>query len=252
MKKVCVFCKDNFLFKEIEDNLKSEVILDNVSEESEINNKLDWDVLIILSEFKEAKDTLKNFTGLIFDLTGVIKDLGIKSLQLLEPSVYLLHKYFGKHLDSIKGSIYYPVCIYGKAGVDDLINQTKDIFTFNTSECKVLNRRLPFNAILGMGYSRNGIKEYILRFDSNIAKNFDMRLLPLSTFMIIDIYKPEYIDIYGDHLESEISVIEALNDAGDNTASKLFVIDEERATIVADYLKVIVEQIDEKLDEYII
>jgi hypothetical protein len=250
MIKVCVFSKDSFLFKEIEDNLKSDVLLDNINEETEISKKLDSEILIILNEIASAKEILQNFRGLIFDLTGIAKNLGLKSLELIEPSVYLLYKYFGEQIDCIKGNIYYPVCIYGKAGIDDLINQTKDIFAFTNTECKILDKRLPFNALLGMGYNRSGIGEYISRFNSDVPNNFDLRLLPLSTFMIIDIYKPLNVEIYGEYLESEISVIDALNNGGENKSHNLFLMDEERATIVADYLKVIVEQIDEKINEY--
>ncbi|MBC7197424.1 MAG: hypothetical protein H5U39_09240, partial [Deferribacterales bacterium] len=93
------------------------------------------------------------------------------------------------------------------------------------------------------GFGQNGLKEYISRFSDTIINNFDLRLLPFSTYMIIDIYKPYNVEIYSDYLEKEIALSDILHD----TTHKIYLMDDERATIVADYLKLISEQITEKI-----
>ncbi|UOD34617.1 hypothetical protein DSN97_10790 [Deferribacteraceae bacterium V6Fe1] len=245
MKNIGVFSKDNFLYKELEEfTSDGNIILEQIADEEEIQDITAYDVFIVLSDFNEKLvNVIKNYNGTVLDLTGVVKNYYNNTEDIVEPSVYLLEKYFGDSLDAIKGNIYYPTCIFGKAGIDDLVNQTKDIFTFGNTEPKILKSSIPFNAILGMGFGQNGLKEYISRFGDTIISNFDLRLLPFSTYMIIDIFKPFNVEIYSDYLEEEIALSGILHDR----THKIYLIDDDRVTIVADYLKLISEQILEKI-----
>jgi len=245
MKNIGVFSKDNFMYKELEDfTTDSSFILEQIADENQINDISDYDMFIVLSDFNEKLvNLIKNYNGTILDLTGVVKNYYNNTEDIVEPSVYLLEKYFGESLDVLKGNIYYPTSIFGKAGIDDLVNQTKDIFTFGNTEPKILKESIPFNAILGMGFGQNGLKDYISRFNDTIIANFDLRLLPFSTYMIIDIFNPYDVEIYTDYLEEEIALSGALHDR----THRIYLIDDDRATIVADYLKLISEQIVEKI-----
>ncbi|MBZ4644120.1 MAG: hypothetical protein JG767_1729 [Deferribacteraceae bacterium] len=244
MKNVGVFSKEYFLYKELEEALNdTDVILNLVSSESNID--INFDIFVILSDFGDGLvDYLKKFEGLVLDLTGIARNYSNNVEDILEPAVYIIEKYFGHSVENLKGNIYFPVSIYGKAGIDDLINQTKDIFTFGNSQPKILKDKMPFNCVLGLGAGESGIKNYIQRFSHEVATNFDLRLLPFSTYMIVDIFKPFNVEIYGDFLDETFSVSEVLL----NDSHKLFLIDDERVTIVADYLRLLIEQVKEKIN----
>lgn len=245
MKNIAVFSKDNFLYKELEDFASdSRFIFEQIAGEDQIHNIMDYDLFIVLSDFNhKLVNLIKNYNGPVLDLTGVAKSYHNNTEDIVEPSVYLLEKYFCDSLGLLKGNIYFPACIFGKAGIDDLVNQTKDIFTFGSTESKILKGSIPFNAILGMGFGQNGLKEYISRFNDTIVSNFDLRLLPFSTYMIIDIFKPYDVEIYTDYLKEEVTLSEELN----GRTHKIYLIDDERVTIIADYLNVISEEILEKI-----
>lgn len=245
MKNIAVFSKDNFLYKELEDFAShTSFIFEQIAGEDQIHNIMDYDLFIVLSDFNEKLvNLIKNYNGPVLDLTGVAKSYHNNTEDIVEPSVYLLEKYFCDSLDVLKGNIYFPTCIFGKAGIDDLVNQTKDIFTFANTESKILKGSIPFNAILGMEFGHNGLKEYISRFNDTIISNFDLRLLPFSTYMIIDIFKPYDVEIYTDYLKEEVTLSGELH----GRTHKIYLIDDERVTIIADYLNVISEEILEKI-----
>ena len=249
MVKVLVFSYDALISKEIEESLEECLTVYCVSEESSLESLCDDDsIIVLLSEFtSKIGNFIRNKSLDVIDFTGLADKYSSKSLAVYEPSVYLLRSFFGGYLNEIKGNIYYPVSVFGKAGLDDLVEQTRSIFTMTSSESKILDFNIPFNGKIGYGFGNSSILRYIESHDHTIAQNFDLRLMPFSTNMVIDVFKPEYVETDLPHLDRCVDI--SLELSNSDSGFVAFELDSQRVTMLGDYIKIIKKQVIDRIIE---
>lgn len=249
MTKILIFSIDTLVSKEIEDSLSEYFTVSCVSEESSFENVCDEDlVVVILSEFtSKLGNFLRKSSVDVIDFTGLADSYTSRCLPVSEPSVYLLEQIFGSYISEIRGNIYYPASVFGKAGIDDLIEQTRSIFTMTSNENKILDFNIPFNGKIGYGFGNSSLLKYIESYNYTIPQNFDLRLIPFSTNLVIDVFKPEYMEIDLPHLNRCVDISSELSDSQSGFVA--FEIDNQRITVLADYIKVIKKQVFDKITE---
>ena len=133
---VSVYSENAMLADMQADNFQCEV--------KDIRNSSEEDVLIILSSLQQH-DIFKNFDGSIIDITGEYKAEDMVFIK--NPVEYILSS-VSDDVSELSGVCSLPVAFLGKAAVDDLVNQTRHLFSFNSYENKILTSDLAFNVLL--------------------------------------------------------------------------------------------------------
>ncbi|MGA1845977.1 hypothetical protein [Deferribacter abyssi] len=256
MLKVGIFANDSLLLSELVETLNHRglSILTNIYTEQgfldsmdnsdfvdikSIPEKFNDDVLIVLSDISKYIERLKGFERKVVDFSRTVR--GVRYVSYIsEPILYCLEQIDIDESD-VFAIINVPAAVFGKAAVDDLLNQTRDIFSFTRSECKVFDKMLPFNYFF-IRENDHIFKNYLLFLKENLEIDFELRMLPVSTGFVIDIYGECEID--DDKIFSE-RFVGSLQDALESEKVSYFK-NNKKITLVGDYLKVIINQI---LDE---
>jgi hypothetical protein len=203
---------------------------------------LKTECLIILTDIEHIIDKIKSYNGKIIDFTGYLKNTCKNVYDIYEPVIYIINQLF---LDTsrVSGNIYLPVAVFGKAGVEELLNQMKNVYNFVNNRKSYLGVNLPFNIVF-LDYCSSGvIKNYVAYMRKQIPSTFSLRLLPVMTGLIADFF-------YNYNEEPDLSSVELIDDRSDFinliNEKKIFAIHNPETftiTIIADYINIIVSQI---------
>ncbi len=143
----------------------------------------DEDVLLVLPGGEGLADYAGGFDGSIIDAAGCYSEDG-EICNVFNPVEYILYSVCD-NIDDIRGVCNLPAAVFGKDGVDDLINQTRHLLAFSDYNTKVIDFNLGFNVITE---GNPLFDKYLTNIKDEIRKNFIFRLLPVSTGLILDIY----------------------------------------------------------------
>ncbi len=154
--------------------------LNSQCEVRDIKRSSEEDVLIILNSLRE-NGILKDFDGSLIDITGEFD--AEDTIFIKNPVEYILSS-VSDDFNDLYGVCSLPAAIFGKAAVDDLVNQTRHLFSFNSYENKMLTSDLAFNVLLN---ENTLLKEFKEKLNENIRENFNFRLLPVTTGIIVDV-----------------------------------------------------------------
>jgi hypothetical protein len=203
---------------------------------------LKTECLIILTDIGHIIDKIKSYNGNIIDFSGCLKNLCENVYDIYEPIRYITNQLF---LDSsrVSGNIYLPAAVFGKAGVEELLNQMKNVYNFVNNRESYLGVNLPFNVIFLDHCASDVIKNYVAYMRKEIPLTFSLRLIPVMTGLIADFF-------YNYNEEPDLSCVELI----DNCSDLIELINEKKIfgihnaenftiTIIADYIDVIVSQI---------
>jgi len=141
------------------------------------------DVLLILPGGESIANYADDFDGSIIDAAGCYAG-NEEICKVLNPVEYILYSVCDD-IDDIKGVCSLPVAVFGKDGVDDLINQTRHLLAFSDYNTKVIDFNMGFNVVTE---GNPLFDKYLTDIRDEIRKNFIFRLLPVSTGLILDIY----------------------------------------------------------------
>ena len=207
-----------------------------------VSEILKTDCLIVLTDVSNILDKIKTYRGKIIDFTGYIKNVCDNVYDILDPINYIANLLF-QNIDQVSGNVYLPLAAFGKAGIEELLNQVKNVYNFVNNRKSYLGVNLPFNVIFLDRCSNSIIKNYINYIRERVPSSFSLRLLPVMTGFIIDFF-------YNDYNEPDISNIEVLdnypdlvNVTNEKKITGIYNNDGYTLTIVADYIDVIVRQI---------
>jgi len=212
--------------------------IDNVRITS-IDDNIEDDSLVVLNDATKLGEKIKDFNGKIIDFSQTVQ--GSKNVVYIEePILYCFENLLDKTPDF--AIIGLPAAVFGKAAVDDLLNQTRDIFSFVRNEYKVFDRMLAFN----MFFVKRGdqlYKNYFDLLEENLDFSFELRQLPVSTAFIIDIFGDISFE------EDEFFVNKQVYSLHDALEEEKVVVMKNgvKTTLVGDYLKIIIKQIIDEL-----
>jgi len=198
----------------------------------------DEDVLLVLPGGEGLADYAGGFDGSIIDAAGCYSEDG-EICNVFNPVEYILYSVCD-NIDDIRGVCNLPAAVFGKDGVDDLINQTRHLLAFSDYNTKVIDFNLGFNVITE---GNPLFDKYLTNIKDEIRKNFIFRLLPVSTGLILDIYgNTENVageDLYGKTGNlTDIIANEGLVFRKENNGM---------VTVYGDYLHILTKQILDEL-----
>ena len=205
------------------------------------------DILILLSEPLDPDGYLKKFDGSIIDITGYKFSENSEVYKVDEPIRAIL-KNIAVPPENTSVVLQLPACIFGKDGAEDLMRQTKDIFSFESSDNLIFRDRIAFNLhfnpmnLVGLPVGKT-VDDF-----AEAGGDVSIRLYPLSTVFTLDVTADnmfglksddQYVVPTGFFMASEIS-----------EHDKIFVIERRNGfTFSGDYIRVCIMSVMEKLKE---
>ncbi|HCW93061.1 MAG TPA: hypothetical protein DHM44_05210 [Flexistipes sinusarabici] len=204
----------------------------------ELNKFGDEDVLLVLPGGDSLAGNAGDFDGSVIDAAGYYSE-DADICKVLNPVEYILNSVCDD-IDEIKGVCSLPAAIFGKDGVDDLINQTRHLLAFSDYNSKVIDFNLGFN----VATEGNPLfDKYLTNIKDEVRKNFIFRLLPVSTGLILDICGNTE-DVAGEDLYGKTGNLT------DIIANEGLVFRKENngmVTVYGDYLHIFTKQILDEL-----
>ena len=158
----------------------------------------DAEILILLADpnldldDKEIK-YIRDFDGTIINASSFQFGSDAEVFEVVEPIRKILRN-VAVPVGNTSVILNLPVCIYGKDGVEDLMTQTKDIFTFENNDSSVFQHRIAFNKhfnpiIVGLAVEKS-INDF-----SNAGGDISVRISPLSTVFVVDVFAKDHVGL---------------------------------------------------------
>ncbi len=150
---------------------------------------LETECIIVLTDVGVFVNEFNSYPKKIIDFTGHLKKIDNNGNvhSVLDPISYIINLLF-LDIDNISGNIYLPLAVFGKAGIDELISQTKNVFNFINNKKRYLDVNMPFNVIFLDNCRGSVIKNYVAYIRRQIPPSFSLRLIPVMTGIIADFF----------------------------------------------------------------
>jgi hypothetical protein len=141
-----------------------------------------------------------------------------------------------------------PASVFGKSGIDDLLNQTRELFAFSNAETKVFDERLAFNMFFSDGKD-SLLAGYREKLKQDTGVDVDVRMIAVSTGFVLDVYFKKEVKSNFTFAKASEESFSTLSDV--IGADGLFLISatETRATFAGDYIHTIVRQVTDALKD---
>lgn len=208
----------------------------------------DYDILITLSKPTEDSKYIKEFDGTVIDISGYEFAQDTEVLSVDEPIRKILKNIAVPVLDT-SVVLELPACIYGKNGVEDLMNQTKGIFTFENIDSAIFKQRIAFNKHFNPVIAGLPVGKTVDDFAES-GGEVSIRLSSLSTVFVLDVYAK---DKFGLKDDDGYFVVEGFFTTSDASERDDIIVYPRRngLTFVADYVRIIVNEVFGKIREVV-
>lgn len=207
----------------------------------------DEEILIVLSDPQDDMELLKKFDGDIIDFTGAFTGEDVYKVE--EPLAYIINA-LGQKPEDMDAVALVPAAVFGKNGIDDMINQTRELFTFSNAETKVFEDRLAFN--LFFSDNEQGILSGFRRkLKADTGLDVDIRMGAISTGFVLDVYFKKAINKDVSNITELVGFVSTLSEIGANKRPVTITRNSTRISIAGDYLNVITSQVAEALKDII-
>lgn len=207
------------------------------------------DILIILSKIDKPIVEITDFDGTIIDMTGYEFAENAEVIRIAEPIRQVIDN-FALPAEKLSVQLQLPACVFGKDGVEDLMRQTRDIFTFESHDNIIFEDRIAFNTHFNpKNLASLAVGSTVDEFADN-GGDIHIRMAPLSTVFIIDVYAREHFELKSD---DGYLVPDGYFTAADLAErDEVFIISNRLGyTVAGDYIRVSVGTVMEKLGEVI-
>lgn len=215
--------------------------LDGVGEE---------DVLIVLSDPGKDFDVLKKFDGSLIDLTGVFNGHADDFYEVSDPIEFILSQIDVEKTGKFGASISLPASFFGRNGVEDLLSQTRSLFSFQKADNLVFDGRISFNILEAGGAKPNMLSGYKKKIDERFGINAAVRIIPVSTAFMLDLFYTKNVKM---DFSEPIKAVEAGGYLVDQLPTDFIALEKNtgagRDTLFGDYIKGLVIQIALHLKE---
>jgi aspartate-semialdehyde dehydrogenase len=263
---VAVFANDPLLLSELLGRLEEEFPLLNINiyssedflpaiaaekpsyEVKSISSLQDEEIAVVLSDPGQYADAIRKLGASVIDCTGIFRDTYDDVYLVEEPVEYLISHFKGDR-QSIRGSLYLPAALFGKNGIDDLLSQTRNLFSFGRDKSKVFEERIAFNVLLGGDEEGNILSGYKKRLEESAGMPLNFRIIPVSTVFLADFFIGDNVSLDENRMFYEYKAAgleEAMENNGigvmRNTSGGMI-------SFTGDYIKVLTGQIALHLKE---
>lgn len=208
-----------------------------------------YDVLILLSDPKLIYDEAVKFDGTIIDVTGGVFPSQSEVFHADEPIRGVL-KNIAVPLSDVSAVVQLPVCVFGKDGVEDLMRQTKEIFSFEETDNLFFKNRIAFST----HFNPENLAEFTVGKSidafAGAGGDINVRIGSLSTVFILDVYAKDSFALKSDEGYKIAEGFFTLSDVSE--AYDIFVIVRRNGyTFIGDYIRILVKNVVKKLNEVI-
>ncbi|HAL86021.1 MAG TPA: hypothetical protein DCM31_03555 [Deferribacteraceae bacterium] len=265
--KAAVYANDSLLLSELLGRIEEELPLLEVNiyssedflpaiaaekpayEAKNIKNLGDEEIAIVLGDPGIHAEEIRKLDASLIDCTGIFS--GYDDLyEVKEPVEYITDRFKGDKT-KVRGSLMMPAALFGKNAIDDLISQTRNLFSFGRDRSKVFEERIAFNVLLGGDDSSNIMSGYKKRLEEVTGMSLNFRIIPVSTVFLADFFMENGTEFTGDedgifYEYASFNLEEAMEQGG------IGVIKHPSGNMVSftgDYIKVLTEQIIRYLKE---
>lgn len=149
------------------------------------NELKDCDVIILLGKLPD--EFFEDFDGTVIALQGFEPNFE-DTITLQDPMMEYLYR-LAERNRGLAINIGLPMAIYGKAGVDMLMQETRSIYSFEQYDDSILPMRIAFN----MHFYKNNLPGNVLQRDVEALRKLatvNTRINPISTVFVVDIFAP--------------------------------------------------------------
>lgn len=217
--------------------------------ETDLSLLKDAELLIMLAKpMHDDEKIIKNFDGTIIDITGYEFSQEAEVFKVYEPVRKILRN-IAVPVADVSVVLSLPVCIYGRQGVEDLMQQTRSIFTFDDTESLVFHNRIAFNKHFNPVTAGLAVGQTVDDFAAS-GGDISIRISPLSTVFEMDIFAK---DMFGLKDDEGYFPTESFFTAADvSERSDITVIPRRNGlTFVGDYVRVLIADIIKQMKEVI-
>lgn len=206
----------------------------------------DAEILIMLAKPSKDEDIIKNFDGTVIDLSGYEYSPDTEVMKVYEPVRKILRN-IAVPVSDTSVIVTLPVCVYGKNGVEDLMKQTRDIFTFENNDSSVFSHRIAFNKHFNPVTAGLLVGKTVDDFAES-GGDISVRLAPLSTVFVVDVFAR---DMFGLKDDDGYFATEGFFTASDIAERNDIAVLARRngLTFTGDYVRVLIEEVMKKLKE---
>ena len=205
------------------------------------------DILLVLSDPKDDIEVLKEFDGDVVDFTGAMTGEDVYRVE--EPIAYLINAVQVK-AEEMEAVALMPVAVFGKSGVDDMISQTRELFTFSSSENKVFEERLPFNLFfsdVNTGFL-SGLRQKIM---AETGVDVDIRMGAISTGFVLDLFFKKDVNKDFGYITESVGFVPTMADICARKRPVTVFRSKNRISIAGDYINIIGLQITDAFKDII-
>jgi hypothetical protein len=203
----------------------------------------DEEILIVLSDPQADVESLKNFDGDIIDFTGAFTDKDVYRIE--DPVAHIINSVVSRN-DEVAAVATVPAALFGKSGIDDLINQTRELFAFTETETKVFDNRLAFNMFFS-DFEKGLLAGYRQKLLKDTGVDVEVRMAPVSTGFVLDVYFKK--DVNSNFTFSSPGSYETLSDAAASGGIVTLSNKKGKVSFAGDYIHTIVGQITDALKD---
>lgn len=207
------------------------------------------DVLIILSDPKPIYDEAVKFDGTIIDVTDSVFPHQAEVFNADEPIRSIL-KNIAVPVTDVSAVAQLPVCVFGKDGVEDLMRQAREIFSFEESDNLFFENRIAFNVHFNPEYLEGHPVGKSINAFRSAGGDISARVYPLSTVFILDVYSKDSFVLKSEDGYRVANVFFTSADVSE--FDDIYIISRRSGyTFIGDYIRVLIRSVVKKLSEVI-
>lgn len=207
----------------------------------------DNDILLVLSDPKEDMEILKNFEGDVVDFTGVMNGEDVYRIE--DPIAFFVNGVQVRK-DEMEAVALLPVAVFGKSGVDDMINQTRELFAFTNTENKIFEERLPFNLFFS-DTNTGFLSGYRQKLIAETGVDVDIRMGAISTGFVLDLYFKKDVNKDFGYITESVGFVPTMADVCARKRPVTVFRSKNRISIAGDYINIIGSQITDAFKDII-
>lgn len=216
--------------------------------ETDLSLLKDAELLIMLAKPMNNEKVIKSFDGTIIDITGYDFFPDTEVFKVYEPVRKILRN-IAVPVADVSVVLSLPVCIYGRQGVEDLMQQTRSIFTFDETESLVFHNRIAFNKHFNSVTAGLFVGKTVDDFAAS-GGDISIRISPLSTVFEMDVFAKDMVGLKDDEGYFPTESFFTASDVSER--SDITVIPRRNGlTFVGDYVRVLIEDIIKQMKEVI-
>ncbi|TCK60639.1 hypothetical protein [Seleniivibrio woodruffii] len=207
----------------------------------------DEDILLVLSDPKDDMEALKEYEGDIVDFTGTFTAKDVYKIE--EPIAYLVNA-VQVNKEDMEAAAFLPAAVFGKSGVDDMINQTRELFAFTNTETKVFEERLAFNMFFS-DMETGLLAGFRQKLKADTGLDIDIRMGAISTGFVLDLYFKKDVNKDFGYITESVGFVPTMADVCSRKRPVTVFRSKNRISIAGDYINVICAQITDSFKDII-